>query len=74
MPGFQIGTILAKMSRSMTKPTKCAQRRLRSAWAYDHIRLRRSIWILYTYIYMVTQNAHSEDWSNWLDAQADLNT
>ena len=40
----------------------CAQRRLRSAWASAWRKLRSS----------ATHWAHSEDWSDWADAQADL--
>ena len=64
---------VTNMSRLMTKPIMwlCAQRRLRSAWASarsDQSSL--SAWRKLGSL--ATHWAHSEDWSDWADAQADL--
>ena len=53
----------------MTKPTKwlCAERRLRSAWASTQSdQSSLSAWRNHM------KKPHSEDWSDWADAQADL--
>ena len=57
------------MSHDMIKPTKwvCAQRRLRSAWASESsLSAWRKLGSLATY------SVHSEDWLDWVDAQAHL--
>ena len=59
--------------RLMTKPTKwlCAQRRLRSAWASTQSdQSLLSTWRKLGSL--ATHWAHSEDWSDWTDVQADL--
>ena len=61
------------MSRDMTKPTKwlCTQRRLKSAWASaqsDQSSLCAQ-WVAKDSSFL---HADSEDWSDWVDAQADL--
>ena len=61
------------MSHCKTKPTKwlCAQRRLRSAWA--SILSDQSLLSAWRKLgSLATQWVHSEDWSDWADAQADL--
>ena len=53
----------------MTKPTKwvCTQRRLVSAWGSES---SLSAWR--NFRSLATHWAHSEDWSDWVDAQVDL--
>ena len=49
----------------------CAQRRLRSAWA--SAQSNQSLLFAWRKLgSLVTHWAHSEDWSDWADAQADL--
>ena len=58
----------------MTKPTKwvCAQRRLRSAWAFAQSDQSSSLSTWRNLGSLASHWAHSEDWSDWVDAQADL--
>ena len=60
------------MSREMTNPTMwvCAQRRLRSAWAWVWSQSSLSAWR--NLGSLATHWARSKDWSDWVDAQADL--
>ena len=62
------------LSRLMTKPTKwmCAQRRLRSAWASGPVWSESAMSAWRKLGSLATHWAHSEDWSDWADAQADL--
>ena len=56
------------LSCNMTKPTKwvCIQRRHPSVWSESSLSAWRNIGSL------ATHRVHSEDWSDWADAQADL--
>ena len=57
----------------MTKPTKwvCAQWRLRSAWTSTQSD-QSSLSAWRKLVPLAIHWAHSEDWSDWADAQADL--
>ena len=50
----------------------CAQRRLRSAWASAPVWSASSLSAWRKLGSLATHWAHSEDWSDWADAQADL--
>ena len=60
-----------QMSCLVTKPTMCAQWRLRSAWTSSQSdQSLLSAWRKLGYL--ATHWAYSEGWSDWADAQADL--
>ena len=50
----------------------CAQRRLRSAWASTQVWLESSLSAWRKLGSSAIHWAHSKDWSDWADAQADL--
>ena len=50
----------------------CTQRRLRTAWASAQSGLESSLSAWRKLGSLATHWAHSEDWSDWVDAQADL--
>ena len=62
------------LSRCMKKKKKmtCAQRRLRSAWAYAQSD-QSSLSAWRNLGSLATHKAHSGDWSDWTNVQADLN-